>query len=51
MADLPGRSVVFSSMHTTKLERFDEIEKHSKRNFEVVFLEMVCHILQKIIIH
>ena len=47
---LPGPSVAITSMHMTKLERFDEIGKRGKRNFENEFLEMFCQILQEIII-
>ena len=36
-ADLPGRSVAIASMRTTKLERFDEIRKCGKCNFENEF--------------
>ena len=34
MTDLPGRSVAFTSMCTTKLEHFGEIKTHGKSNFE-----------------
>ena len=46
---VPG--VAITSMHTTKLDRFDEIEKRGKRKFESELLETVCQTLQEIIIY
>ena len=51
MADLLSRSIAITSMRTMKLESFGEIGKRGKRNFENEFLEMVCQILQEIIIY
>ena len=39
MANLLGCSVAITTMCTTKLERFDEIRTHGKRNFENEFLD------------
>ena len=50
LADLLGCLVATTSTCTTKLDHFDKIRTHSKRNFENEFLEMFFQLLEEIII-
>ena len=47
LADLPGRSVVSTSMYTMKLERFDEIRTDGKSYLENELLEMFFSFYKK----
>ena len=50
-ADLPGCSIATTIAYTTKLERLDEIRSCGESNFKNEFLEMICQLLQEIIIY
>ena len=51
MGDLPGHLVAITRTCTKKLDRFDEIGTHGKRNFESIFFEIVFQLLEEIIVY